>query len=95
MGNVHEFYTMDKTERCAHCLQFVCRTNRNGECMNCKRSAATNLTGGFQYKVTTEVVHSAILVCMNICIVARDSNGDPIPPYVFSRIRSSVKTVLE
>ena len=87
---------MDKTELCAHCLQFVCRTNRNGECMNCKRSAATNLTGGLhQYKVTIEAVHSAILVFTNIFIVARDSNGNPIPLYVFSRIRSSVKTVLE
>ena len=28
MGNVHEFYTIDKAKRCAHCLQFVCRTNR-------------------------------------------------------------------
>ena len=95
MGNVHEFYTMDKTERCALCMQYVSMTNGDGECLYCRRDRANKKTGGINYKLTSECVHSAISVCTKIFIVARDSNGDPIPPHVYSRIRAWVETVLE
>ena len=39
--------------------------------------------------------YSATSVCMKIFIVARDNNGDPILPHVFTRIRSEVEDVLE
>ena len=76
MGNVHEFYTMDKTERCALCMQYVSMTNGDGECLYCRRDRANKKTGGINYKLTSECVDSAISVCTNIFIVARDSNGD-------------------